>query len=92
MYRCASVTIGRPQAGTYTVERPQKADVTIGCAQTGWFTAEAQPLTADIECVCQNHIDVTVALICGTGIGAAILCGSDGALITLDGKYLIVEQ
>lgn len=92
MYGCASVTIVRPQKGEYTVGRPQKADVEIGCAQTGWFTTEVQPLTGQIECVCQNHIDVTVALICGTGIGAAILCGSDGALITLDGKYLIVEQ
>lgn len=92
MSGCASVTIVRPQKGEYTVGRPQKADVEIGCMKTGWFTTEVQPLTGQIECVCHRHIDVTVALICGTGIGAAILCGSDGALITLDGKYLIVEQ
>ena len=35
---------------------------------------------------------VTIGLVCGVDIGMNVLYASDGALITIDGKYLIVQK
>lgn len=39
-----------------------------------------------------SKTNVTIGLVCGIGKGIAVLCGSDGALVTIDGNYLIVRS
>ena len=39
-----------------------------------------------------DTMNVTFGFICGTNIGLPVLYASDGALITIDGEYLMVQK
>lgn len=43
-------------------------------------------------CPVKSDTKVTVGLVCGVDIGMNVLYASDDALITIDGKYLIVQK
>ena len=45
-----------------------------------------------IETKHKNDTQISYGLVCGTDIGANVLYASDGALITIDGEYLIVQK
>ena len=50
------------------------------------------PIKANFLPSPSNSANITVGLVCDIGKGIAVLCGSDGVLITIDGNYLIVRS
>ena len=71
---------------------PKGFSVAIGGQQTA--DVSVRPIEKEVKVSAQgmSMARLTFGLMCGSDIGAAILCGSDGILITIDGKYLIVRR
>lgn len=93
MSNCLSVTIGIQSRGACVASVPDKGS-NINASVLPKYSASSvcAEKTADVICGHPNRMEVTIGFVCGTDIGAAILHASDGALITLDGQYLIVED
>lgn len=79
-----SVSIKPPTLGTVkaNVFTPMRVDMKTYPVQIN-TTLKSYPVTS---------ASITIGLVCGVGIGAVMLCGSDGALVTIDGNYLIVRS
>lgn len=56
------------------------------------YTINANVQNADIHIESKKEISVEFGWVCGTDIGLPVLYASDGALITIDGQYLIVQK
>lgn len=95
MGSCINISIGRVAKGTCQVREPRKtAAFDIGCdGKNGCVEVDVPRRSGQIVCKpTRKDIRVTIGIVCDANVGASILCGSDGALITLDGKYLIVKR
>ena len=93
MSNCLTVTVGMPTAGRCDVETPRKTGcVKAGCARKGSAELVLPCKQGKVMCGCRKQTEVTVGFVCVSDLGRGVLHASDGALITYDGKYLIVED
>lgn len=93
MSNCLSVTVGIQPTGRCEAGTPRKAGrVEAGCARKGSADMVLLCKQGEVTCGCQKGIMIDIGFVCGSGLGRGILHASDGALITYDGKYLIVED
>lgn len=90
MSQCVSVALGKAERCCITFGKAANAGVLLGSQERCKVTCVTNG-KADVRWKLQMAT-ITYGFMCGVNLGAAVLCGSDGALITIDGKYLIVRQ
>ena len=75
-----------------SIVSPKSFSVTAGKQKTMDVIASSKKVDLSVNAESVDITRITFGLVCGSDIGATILCGSDGVLITIDGKYLIVRK
>ena len=89
---CLSFDISVKPVGSMEVsESSAHLDIDLSCSVGCMDIAENSPhLSMGIDVKPTGFIEI--GFVCGTDIGFPVLYASDGALITIDGKYLIVRK
>lgn len=100
---CLELTIGKQKKGNLQIGSFSTGDFIIGEQPSAEFSVipnttgsldiddESSHMDFEIHRV-GNTFTMTLGLVCGTNIGMPILYASDGKLITIDGKYLLVRR
>lgn len=83
IHSCIEVTIGKCPSMLVDLKE---------CETGGSCLISANVQNANIIIESGQNMSVSFGWVCGVDIGLPVLYASDGALITIDGQYLIVQK
>lgn len=89
---CLSFDISIKPIGRMVIgENSHHLSIGLSC-DIGNMVVEDEGKHLDMDVLVKRTGSMNIGFICTTDVGLPVLYASDGALITIDGKYLIVQK